>query len=158
MAAMIAGQASRVDEKRARILFDGMRRSWYPTAPSMWISVFSPGLRANGFGFDSTIEKSISGMKSSSLGSGFVFRMFALRGAPCGDDPRPRARRRDYHDQQSALRRPGGETDPILRGRVALAPLHTMRPAYEELRARERLGEDSSDRSEATGSRRKAAA
>ena len=93
--AMIAGQASSVESKRARILFEGISRSEYPTAPSMQISVFSPGLRRNRLGRAGMV-KSISGMSRSS--SVDVFMAFALRGAPCGDDPRPWTARRGYHD------------------------------------------------------------
>jgi hypothetical protein len=103
---MISGQASRVESNRARVLLEGINRSSYPMAPSMWISVFSPGLRAKGLGRDSVFEKSISGMKNSSSGSSFVRMSFALRGAPCGDDPGSPTLRRDYHDKQSALGRP----------------------------------------------------
>jgi len=101
--AMIAGQASSVESKRARILLEGMSRSEYPTAPSMQISVFSPGLRANRLGRGG-MEKSISGI-SRSQSSSDVFTAFALRGAPCGDDPRPRAARRGYHDDDLARER-----------------------------------------------------
>ena len=51
---MITGHASRVDSNRARILLDGISLSAYPIAPSMQISVFSPGLRARGLGKNST--------------------------------------------------------------------------------------------------------
>jgi hypothetical protein len=102
--AMITGQASKVDENRARTLFEGMSRSAYPTAPAMKISVFSPGDRVRRFGMSSTFEKSISGMKNSSSGSSFVRMSFALRGAPCGDDSRHRAALRRYHQKQSTAR------------------------------------------------------
>ncbi len=95
--AMITGQASRVDRNRARILFDGISRSWYPIALSMRISVFSPGARA--------YRPTSALLQSSPLRSGasslFVDTSFALRGAPCGDDPWLEAAERDYHHQES---------------------------------------------------------
>jgi hypothetical protein len=106
--AMMAGQASSVDLNRARTVFDGISLSWYATAPSMPISVFSPGLRAYRFG-NIGWEKSISGMKNSSSGSSFVRMSFALRGAPCGDDSRPWAASGHYHGEQPCLARPAGD-------------------------------------------------
>ena len=43
---MITGHASSVVANRASTLLEGISRSWYATAPSTKISVFSPGLRA----------------------------------------------------------------------------------------------------------------
>ena len=62
--AMITGQASSVVANRARTLLDGISLRAYPTAPSMQISAFSPGLRANGFG-SVGLEKSNSGISRS---------------------------------------------------------------------------------------------
>ena len=104
--AMITGQASRVPSKRARILLEGISLSEYPTAPSMKISVFSPGLRAyrpTSASFQS--RPLTSGMKNSSSGLSFVRMSFALRGAPCGDDSRPRTAFRRYHNEQESLLR-----------------------------------------------------
>ena len=98
--AVIAGHASSVESNRARILFDGISRSEYPTAPSMQISVFSPGAFAYRFGIQGP-EKSISGISRSSS-STCVFMPFALRGAPCGGDPRSRTADGDYHDDELA--------------------------------------------------------
>ena len=109
VAAMIAGQASSVDLNRPSTLLDGISRSWYATAPSMKISVFSPGRLAKGLGRHSTVERSISGISRSSSSIG-VRIAFALRGAPCGDDPRPLAGHRDYHDEQSTFARPTDNT------------------------------------------------
>ncbi len=104
---MIAGHASRVESNRARILFDGISRSEYPIAPSMQISVFSPGLLANGFG--RALLQSTPGLRDRDrvvVRVGFVRMAFALRGAPCGDESGPRALERDYHDEQTSKRRP----------------------------------------------------
>ncbi|MBA3235251.1 MAG: PD-(D/E)XK nuclease family protein [Chloroflexi bacterium] len=100
MVAMMTGQASRVDPNRANTRFDGIKRSWYPTAPSTKISVFSPGWRARRP--IALLQSSwlVSGMKNSSSGSSFVGMSFALRGAPCGDEPRPPTALGRYHDQQ----------------------------------------------------------
>jgi len=106
---MIAGQASSVDLYRPRTLFHGMSRSWYATAPSMKISVLSPGLRANGLRSHSTLDRSISGM-SRSKSSVDVVIAFALRGAPCGDDSGPRARSGGYHDEEAATVRPADDS------------------------------------------------
>ena len=113
-AAMIAGHASSVDANRARTRFEGMSRSWYATAPSMKISVFSPGWRTLRFGTNSTFEKSISGMKNSSSGSSFVFTSFALRGAPCGNDPRPWAAFGRYHEQKLSSTRMTDHDEPFI--------------------------------------------
>ena len=115
---MIAGQASRVDANRASTLLDGMRRSRYSTAPSMQISVFSPGLLANRLGRATLQSISISGMKNSSSGSSFVRMLFALRGAPCGDDSPAGGRNGHYHDEQSPGRRPSSDSQPVFRSRV----------------------------------------
>jgi hypothetical protein len=96
--AMITGQASRVDLNLARILFEGINRSVYPTAPSIQISRFSPGFAA--YRPTSALLQSrplTSGMNMGSSGSIFVRISLALRGAPCGDDPRPRAALGGYH-------------------------------------------------------------
>jgi len=126
--AMMAGQASSVDPKRARILLDGMSRREYPTAPSIQISVFSPGLRARGLGSHSPREKSISGISrsGSSIDEGIAF---ALRGAPCGDDSRPWAARGDYHDQQMAyVRQMASASGGADRGATGPTPLHPATP------------------------------
>ncbi len=114
--AMMTGHAARVDSKRASTLFEGISRSEYPTAPSMPISIFSPGFRRNRLG--TALVKSNSGISRSSSASSFVFMSFALHGAPCGDDPRPWARKRDYHDQKSTSRRPGRDLDPRISVRM----------------------------------------
>jgi hypothetical protein len=62
------------------ILFDGINRSRYSMAPSTRISIFSPG--AGPYGSLSRGALSLSADTS-----------LALRGAPCGDDPRLRDRR-----------------------------------------------------------------
>ena len=111
---MIAGHASSVEPNRPSTLLEGMSRSWYATAPSMKISVFSPGLRAKGFGTNSTVEKSISGMKNSSSGSSFVFTSFALRGAPCGDHPRLWAAFGRYHEQEEPPTRVADRDESIV--------------------------------------------
>ncbi len=116
MVAMIAGQASSVDLNRARILLEGISRSEYPIAPSMQISVFSPGFLAKRFGSHG-VPGSISGISRSS--SVDVFISFALRGAPCGDDPRPRAVRRGYHDDHEALRGVPDGAGAVLRDRMS---------------------------------------
>ena len=113
-AAMIAGHASSVDVKRPSSLVDGINLSWYSIAPSRRISVFSPGLWANGFGRVGR-EKSNSGI-SRSASSAAVGIAFALRGAPCGDDTRPWAACRDYHDQQSSQGRVADHLRPFLVG------------------------------------------
>ncbi len=105
-AAMMAGQASRVDVNRPITLLDGINRSRYSIAPSTRISDRSPGLRA---------YRPISAVRQSRwLVSGrlslFVDTSFALRGAPCGDDPRPWAAHREYHHEKHALR--GMAQDP----------------------------------------------
>ena len=110
--AMITGHASSVESNRARILFEGISRSEYPIAPSMRISVFSPGDFANRLG-RVPLEKSNSGI-SRSASSPEVFIAFALRGAPCGDDPRPRAAFRGYHDDDPSQRRPADRLHPLL--------------------------------------------
>ena len=132
-AAMIAGHASSVESNRPSTLFDGISRSAYPTAPSMRISTFSPGFRMKGLG--AAVLQSIelvSGRSSSSISgaralAAFVFTAFALRGAPCGDDPRPRAALRRYHEQEptsigkadhpESIVRPSGIRRPPRQGR-----------------------------------------
>lgn len=100
-AAMIAGQASRVEVNRPITLVDGISLSWYSTAPSRQISTFSPGWRA--YRPTSALLQSswlVSGRMSSSSSTptrgstSFVFTAFALRGAPCGNNARPRGRSR----------------------------------------------------------------
>ena len=102
-AEMITGHASSVDSNRARILLDGISLSEYPTAPSIRISVFSPAAFAYRFGSQGP-GRSISGTSRSSSSTS-VFMAFALRGAPCGDDPRPWAADRGYHDDELIRRR-----------------------------------------------------
>jgi hypothetical protein len=82
-AARTAGQASRVDAKRPRILLEGISRSEYPTAPSMTMPKPSGDLGR----FTSLARLKSNSTRSRSAASSFVFISFALRGAPCGDDP-----------------------------------------------------------------------
>ena len=51
-------------------------------------------------------------MKNSSSGSSFIDMAFALRGAPCGDDPGRKPRRRDYHPSNRSL-----DDQPMIRER-----------------------------------------
>ena len=116
-AAMIAGQASRVEVNRPITLVDGISLSWYSTAPSRQISVFSPGLRAYGFGTARAQNSSVSSGISRSSSSMFVVMTFALRGAPCGDEPRRVAAHGRYHDEQPPLSGPSDRLRPRV-GRV----------------------------------------
>ena len=95
-----------------------IRRSEYPTAPSMQISCISPGLRLNRLG-RVPFEKSNSGMsRSGSIWLSRVRIAFALRGAPCGDDSRPGAVGRDYHDEQTTGCRPADDLHSLLQVRM----------------------------------------
>ncbi len=104
--AMITGQASSVESNRARILLEGISLNEYPTAPSMQISVFSPGAFAY-LPISAWLQSKplTSGMKNSSSGSSFVRMSFALRGAPCGNDSRLGTALGRYHDEQVPLPR-----------------------------------------------------
>ena len=94
--ARTAGQASRVDVKRPRILFEGVSRSEYPTAPSMTMPKPSGELGR----FTSVARLKSNSTRSKSASSLFVFMSFALRGAPCGDDAgQPHVSIGRYHDQ-----------------------------------------------------------
>jgi hypothetical protein len=125
--AMISGQASSVVSNRASTLFDGINRSWYPTAPSRKNSLFSPGFR--GWRLPSALLQSrwlVSGRSSSGAEralplSTFVLTSFALRGAPCGDDPRPRAALGGYHEEKPSKR--GRPDDPIAFLFVGMCPI-----------------------------------
>ena len=113
--AMITGHASRVDSNLARILFEGISLSEYPIAPSMQISVFSPGTLAYRPTWASLQSNPLtSGMKNSSSGSSFVRMSFALRGAPCGDDSRLRAALGHYHDEERTSAGVPHEHEPIV--------------------------------------------
>ena len=82
MAAITAGQASCVEGNPPRILFEGISRSEYPTAPSTAMpnsSLGRPGRRP-----DSTpAAVRLEGAEGALT---LVCISFALRGAPCGDD------------------------------------------------------------------------
>lgn len=132
-AARIAGQASSVDAKRPSVRPDGINRSSYSTAPSMQISVVSPGLRTNGLGRHSTRERSSSGISrsGSSICAGIAF---ALRGAPCGNDPGNESRNRDYHDEDAASLGPAHDSHPILRrGVLGVRGPHRHRASCDSL-------------------------
>jgi len=125
-AAMTTGQASSVDWNRARTLLDGISRSWYPTAPSMKISTFSPGLRVRR-PTSARLQSTwlVSGrMSSASTRIGwsafFVFTAFALRGAPCGNDARPPAAFGRYHEKQSTSDRVSDGLRAMLRPQTRL--------------------------------------
>lgn len=90
-AAMMAGQASRVDVNLPMTLSEGINRSRYSTAPSTRISTGSPG--------SGRYRSPAPGALSL-----FVDTAFALRGAPCGHSPRPWAAHREYHHEKHALR------------------------------------------------------
>lgn len=106
-AARTAGQASRVDAKRPRILLEGISRSEYSTAPSMTMPKPSgdPGR------FTSLAQVKSNSTRSRSASSSFVFTSFALRGAPCGDDAgQLHVAIGRYHDQATVpARQPDGQ-------------------------------------------------
>ena len=113
--AMISGHASSVEVNRASTLFDGISRSEYPTAPSTRTSDRSPGFRA---------YRPISALlQSRPAASGrlslFVDTSFALRGAPCGDDPRPVAALGGYHQQEPVKGRVSEDERAALEAAVA---------------------------------------
>jgi hypothetical protein len=81
-AATTAGQASWVDANRPRILFDGVSRSEYPTAPSMTI----PKPSLEGLAGRSASLPALALLVGAERALVFVCISFALRGAPCGDD------------------------------------------------------------------------
>ncbi len=109
-----AGQASKVDAKCPTTLFDGIRRSEYPTAPSTRISSPSPGRRA--YRPSSPELKSYSGNMPTS--ASFVRISFALRGAPCGNDSRAGLAVRGYHDEEAIKIGPTDGSPPVLDARM----------------------------------------
>jgi len=114
ISARTAGHASNVDENRPTTLFEGMRRSEYPIAPSIRISSPSPGRRE--YRPSSPLLKSYSTELSTS--ALFVRISFALRGAPCGDDSRALPALGGYHDEESTKIGPPDGSPPILHARV----------------------------------------
>ena len=114
ISARTAGQASNVDEKRPTTLFEGMRRSEYPTAPSIRMSSPSPGRRA--YRPSSPELKSYSTELSTS--ASFVRISFALRGAPCGDDSRAWPAFGGYHDEEPTKIGPTDRPKALLEARV----------------------------------------
>jgi hypothetical protein len=63
------------------------------------------------------LERSISGI-SRSASSSSVCIAFALRGAPCGNDPRHWARRGDYHEEHSSSLRPPDDSESQVCGQI----------------------------------------
>ena len=114
ISARTAGHASNVDENRPTTLFEGMRRSEYPIAPSIRMSRPSPGRPA--YRPSSPLLKSYSTeLPTSAL---FVCISFALRGAPCGDDSRAWPAFGGYHDEESTKIGPADRSKPLLEARV----------------------------------------
>ena len=114
ISARTAGHASNVDENRPTTLFEGMRRSEYPIAPSTRMSRPSPGGRE--YRPSWPLLKSYSTELSTS--ALFVRISFALRGAPCGDDSRPWLAVRGYHDEDAVKIGPTDGSPPVLHDRV----------------------------------------
>ena len=114
ISARTAGHASNVDENRPTTLFEGMRRSEYPIAPSTRMSRPSP--RGREYRPSSPLLKSYSTELSTS--ALFVCISFALRGAPCGDDSRAGLAVRGYHDEDAIKIGPTDGSPPVLRARV----------------------------------------
>jgi len=114
ISARTAGHASNVDENRPTTLFEGMRRSEYPIAPSIRMSRPSPGRRE--YRPSSPLLKSYSTELSTS--ALFVRISFALRGAPCGDDSRAWPALGGYHDEESTKIGPTDGSPPVLHARV----------------------------------------
>ena len=114
ISARTAGHASNVDENRPTTLFEGMRRSEYPIAPSIRMSSPSPGCRA--YRPSSPLLKSYSTRLSTSA---LLVRIsFALRGAPCGDDSRAGPALGGYHHQETTKTGPADRPKPLLEARV----------------------------------------
>ncbi len=114
ISARTAGHASNVDENRPTTLFEGMRRSEYPIAPSIRMSRPSP--RRREYRPSSPLLKSYSTELSTS--ALFVRISFALRGAPCGDDSRAGLAVRGYHDEDAIKIGPTDGSPPVLHARV----------------------------------------
>ena len=108
-----AGQASYVDGNRPTTLLEGISRSEYPTAPMTRMSSPSPGLGA--YRPSSPVLQSYS---TSSGSASFVCTSIALRGAPCGDDPRAWPAFGGYHHPEPAEIRPADGSVPLLELRV----------------------------------------
>jgi hypothetical protein len=103
--ASTAGHASRVVSKRPTTLFEGISRSEYPTAPS--IRIPKPSGNRGPFARLARLKSKYRWELRLTSSSSYVFIAFALRGAPCGDDPRQRkVALGGYHCQQAGPLRP----------------------------------------------------
>jgi len=116
MAAITAGHASCVDANRPRILFEGMSRSEYPTAPSMTM----PNPSLLGLACRPASLPALARLAGAEKALEFVCISFALRGAPCGNDAWPVATIGGYHGQEAAPQVAADRDEPGLFDRMGL--------------------------------------
>ena len=124
IAAITAGHASCADANRPRILFDGISRSEYPTAPSMTM----PNPSLLGLACRPASPPALARLAGAERALKFVCISFALRSAPCGNDAWPVATIGGYHGQEAAPQVAAGRDERGLFERMGLVkPLDLAR-------------------------------